>query len=67
MAAEATGFAMALPGVSALAEAAQYSIGKRAIEQTMMSYSGPGFRTFQYSFGLRPTSSRRIRHNRKYC
>jgi len=57
IAAEATGFAMALPGVSALAEAAQYSIGKRAIEQTMMSYSGPGFRTFQYSFGLRPTSS----------
>ena len=56
IAAEATGFAMALPGVSALAEAAQYTIGKRALEQTMMSYSGPGFRTFQYNFVLRPTS-----------
>ena len=56
IAAEATGFAMAIPGASALAEAAQYTIGKRALEQTMMSYSGPGFRTFQYSFGLRPTS-----------
>ena len=56
IAAEATGFVMALPGVSALAEAAQYSIGKRALEQTMMSYSGPGFRSFQYNFGLRPTS-----------
>ena len=56
MGAEATGFAMALPGVSALAEAAQFSIGKRAIEQTMMSYSGPGFRNFSYNFSLRPTS-----------
>ena len=56
IAAEATGFAMTLPGASSLAEAAQYTIGKRAMEQTMMSYSGPGFRTFQYNFGLRPTS-----------
>ena len=56
MAAEATGFAMALPGVSALAEAAQYSVGISALAQTMMSYSGPGFRTFQYNFSLRPAS-----------
>ena len=56
MGAEATGFAMTLPGVSSLAEAAQFSIGKRAIEQTMMSYSGPGFRNFSYNFSLRPTS-----------
>ena len=56
MGAEATGFAMALPGVSALAEAAQFSIGRRALEQTMMSYSGPGFRNFSYNFSLRPTS-----------
>ena len=56
IAAEATGFAMTLPGAASLAEAAQYTIGKRALEQTMMSYSGPGFRTFQYNFGLRPTS-----------
>jgi len=56
MASEATGFAMALPGVSALAEAAQFSIGRRALEQTMMSYSGPGFRNFSYNFSLRPTS-----------
>ena len=38
-------------------EAAQYTIGRRAVEQTMMSYSGPGFRSFQYNFSLRPTSS----------
>ena len=56
MAGEATGFVMALPLVSSIAEAAQYSIGKRAVEQTMMSYSGPGFRSFQYNFSLRPTS-----------
>ena len=56
MGAEATGFAMALPGVSSLAEAAQFSIGRRALEQTMMSYSGPGFRNFSYNFSLRPTS-----------
>tara|TARA_Y100000296_G_scaffold84278_1_gene117191 strand:- start:810 stop:1763 length:954 start_codon:yes stop_codon:yes gene_type:complete len=53
---EATGFVMAIPLASSLAEAAQYSIGKRAVEQTMMSYSGPGFRSFQYNFSLRPTS-----------
>ena len=53
---EATGFAMTLPGASSLAEAAQFSIGRRALEQTMMSYSGPGFRNFQYNFSLRPTS-----------
>ena len=56
IAAEATGFAMTLPGAASLAEAAQYTIGKRALEQTMMSYSGPGFRSFQYNFALRPTS-----------
>ena len=56
MAGEATGFVMALPLASSLAEAAQYSIGKRAVEQTMMSYSGPGFRNFSYNFSLRPTS-----------
>ena len=56
MGAEATGFAMTLPGVSSLAEAAQFSIGRRALEQTMMSYSGPGFRNFSYNFSLRPTS-----------
>ena len=56
MGAEATGFAMTLPGVSSLAAAAQFSIGRRALEQTMMSYSGPGFRNFSYNFSLRPTS-----------
>ena len=56
MAEEATGFVMAIPLASSLMEAAQYTIGRRAVEQTMMSYSGPGFRSFQYNFSLRPTS-----------
>ena len=57
MAGEATGFVMAIPLASCInAEAAQYTIGRRAVEQTMMSYSGPGFRNFQYNFSLRPTS-----------
>ena len=53
---EAMGFVMANPKAGSLAEAAQFSIGRRAMEQTMMSYSGPGFRSFSYNFSLRPTS-----------
>ena len=32
-----------------LATAAQYTTGMRAVKQTMMSYGGPGFRSFSYT------------------
>ena len=37
-----------------LATAAQYTTGMRAVKQTMMSYGGPGFRSFSYTFSLKP-------------
>jgi len=39
-----------------LATAAQYTVGMRAVKQTMMSYGGPGFRSFSYTFSLKPFS-----------
>jgi len=38
------------------AEAAQYKAGLRAVNQAIMSYSGPGFRNFTYNFSLKPFS-----------
>jgi len=40
-----------------LATAAQYTTGMRAVKQTMMSYGGPGFRSFGYTFSLKPFSA----------
>ena len=37
-----------------IAETMQYSIGMRALDQVMMSYSGPAFRSFNFSFALKP-------------
>ena len=37
-----------------LATASQYNTGMRAVQQTMMSYGGPGFRQFSYTFSLKP-------------
>ena len=37
-----------------LATASQYNVGMRAVQQTMMSYGGPGFRSFSYNFSLKP-------------
>ena len=33
-----------------IARAGQYSAGLRMIDQAMLSYGGPGFRSFQYNF-----------------
>ena len=55
---EATGFIMTAPGAQSIAQAAQYSMGKRAIDQTMISYSGPGFRSFSFNFSFKPMSQR---------
>ena len=48
--------AMTAPLVGALVEAAQFSIGQRALQQTMTSYGGPGFRSFDWQFSLKPLS-----------
>ena len=33
-------------------------MGKRSIDQTMISYSGPGFRNFNFNFSFKPMSQR---------
>ena len=53
---EATGFLITAPGAQSIAQAAQYHMGKRAIDQTMISYSGPGFRNFNFNFSFKPQS-----------
>ena len=37
-----------------LAETMQFTMGMRALDQVMMSYGGPAFRSFNYSFALKP-------------
>ena len=53
---EMMGFAATKPGIDNILSAAQFSLGIRALKQTMTSYSGPGFRSFQWSFSLKPLS-----------
>lgn len=50
------GGAMTLPGLSGLAENSQYNLGLRSIDQQMMSYGGPGFRSFNFNYRFRPQS-----------
>ena len=52
---ELTGMVAAGPA-EGLATAAQYGTQMRAVKQTMMSYGGPGFRSFSYNFSLKPFS-----------
>ena len=40
-----------------VARAGQYSAGLRIIDQAMLSYGGPGFRAFQFSFSFKPNSA----------
>ena len=40
-----------------LAETMQFSMGVRVLDQVMMSYGGPAFRNFSYSFALKPLNS----------
>ena len=54
---EMMGMAATAPGLGDLVSAAQFSLGFRALQQTMTSYSGPGFRSFQWSFSMKPLSS----------
>ena len=53
---EMTAAAMTAPAIGAVVEAAQFNIGKRALQQTMTSYGGPGFRAFDWAFSLKPLS-----------
>ena len=53
---EATGFLMTSPGLQSLSQAAQFTMGQRALDQTMISYSGPGFRSFNFNFSFKPMS-----------
>ena len=55
---EMTGFMATAPGFNEVVSAAQYGIGKRALDQTMISYGGPTFRSFSWQYSLRPLSMR---------
>ena len=37
-----------------MAETMQFTMGMRALDQVMMSYGGPAFRNFNFSFALKP-------------
>ena len=54
---EMMGFGATTPGVSAIIAGAQFDLGIRALNQTMMSYGGPGFRSFSWSYSLKPLSA----------
>ena len=55
---EMMGFGMTAPGIDAVMAAAQFDLGIRALNQTMMSYGGPGFRSFSWTYNLKPLSAR---------
>ena len=48
---EATAALLKSTGV---AETMQFTMGMRALDQVMMSYGGPGFRNFNFTFALKP-------------
>ena len=54
---EMTAAAMTAPLLGAVVEASQFTINKRALQQTMTSYGGPGFRAFDWQFSLKPLSA----------
>ena len=54
---EMMGFGMTAPLLGEIFSAAQYDLGIRALNQTMMSYGGPGFRSFSWTYSLKPLSA----------
>ena len=54
---EMMGFGMTAPGLDAVFAGAQFDLGIRALNQTMMSYGGPGFRSFSWTYSLKPLSA----------
>ena len=53
-AAEGIGMALKKAGI---AESTQYNTGVRALDQLMMSYGGPAFRNFTWTFPLKPLNA----------
>ena len=51
------GIAAGLKKFPGVAEALQTTFGVRALDQIMMSYAGPAFRNFNYTFSLKPNNS----------
>ena len=56
MAQEMKAAAKTAPLFGAVVEAAQFTLGHRALQQTMTSYGGPGFRAFDWQFSMKPLS-----------
>ena len=54
---EMMGFGMTAPGIDAVMAAAQFDLGIKALNQTMMNYGGPGFRSFSWTYSLKPLSA----------
>ena len=52
---EATAAALQSTGA---AETMQFTLGLRALDQVMMSYGGPAFRSFNFSFALKPLNEK---------
>ena len=58
------GFSVSQEGTAALlqstgiAETMQFTMGMRALDQVMMSYGGPAFRSFNFSFALKPLNEK---------
>ena len=48
--------AAALKMIPGAADIVQAGFGVRVLDQVMMSYGGPGFRNFNYSFALKPNN-----------
>ena len=54
---EMAGVVATLPGAAQVGTAAQFTLNYRALQQTMTSYSGPGFRSFQWQFSMKPLTA----------
>ena len=54
---EFTAAASTVPVIGDIVESAQFDIGKRSLQQTMTTYGGPGFRSFDWQFPLKPLSA----------
>ena len=54
---EMAGVVATMPGAAQVGTAAQFTLNYRALQQTMTSYSGPGFRSFQWQFSMKPLTA----------
>ena len=49
-----------------MADVMQFETGARVLNQVMLSYGGPTFREFTYSFSLKPNNKEDSRGNRQF-